>query len=190
MYKYDLSILICSLHNRLHLLYKLCNEINAQSIHQSVQFLYLGDNKSMSVGAKRNKLIDIADGRYITFIDDDDMIRPEYIKSILEAIKLSPEVITFYVEKWFNENKDRPQRFSKTYGRNHREPDKSFNNMLPNHLCVWRRDVVKERFPDKNLGEDHIFADLMTQHYTVEHHLNKYLYTYQFNKNITETQKR
>ena len=185
---YKLSILICSLPNRLNTLQNLYLEINRQSMRESVQVLYLGDNKSMTVGEKRNKLLSIADGRYITFIDDDDMIKPDYIKRILDAMNDNPEVITIQVKKFFNGEKDRPQRFSKSYGRSHREPDKSFTNMLPNHLCVWRKDVIKESFPPKSLGEDHIWADLMTKHYNHEININEILYTYQFDKSKTETQ--
>lgn len=184
----DLSILICSLPNRLNLLYRLITEINNQSIGRDVQILYLGDNKSMTVGQKRNHLLSNASGKYVTFIDDDDRISPEYISSIFEGIDRNPEVITFQVAKLFNGLPDRTQKFNKDYGKNHRSPDKKFNLMLPNHLCVWRRDVIKEKFPNSSLGEDWKWAELMVPHYTDEYHIEKILYTYDFNKETTETQ--
>lgn len=187
---YKLSILICSLPNRLHLLHKLCSEINSQSNSKSVQYLYLGDNKSMSVGEKRNHLINMAKGQYLTFIDDDDMIKKDYFSTILEAIDHNPQVICFQVEKFYNGDRDRIHRFSRAYGRNHRDADRAYNNYLPNHLCVWRKDLIKEKFPDKNLGEDHLWADLMTKHYDTELQINKILYVYQFDKSVTETQQR
>lgn len=188
MSKYDLSILICSLPNRLEKLKPIIDSLRHQSIGKSVQILYLGDNKSMTVGEKRNKLLDLADGWYITFIDDDDQIKPNYLPRIMEAIKEVPEVITFQVEKFFNGQQDRTQKFSREYGRNHRSPDKKFNLMLPNHLCVWRKDVIKERFPHKNLAEDHQWAEMMLPHYSNEFHIDEVLYTYNFDKSVTETQ--
>lgn len=188
--KYDLSILICTLPNRTAQMHSLFSSLYHQSIGYSVEILYLGDNKSMSVGAKRNGLMSISSGKYLTFIDDDDSVSSDYIASIIEATKHNPEVICFQVDKLFNGQKDRIQKFSKSYGRNHRSPDKLFNLMLPNHLCVWRRDVVKELFPDINLSEDYKWAEAMNQHYNNEHHIDKILYTYNFSKEKTETQVR
>jgi glycosyltransferase involved in cell wall biosynthesis len=144
----------------------------------------------MSVGAKRNALLSIAEGNYITFVDDDDELSPDYIYSIFEMIPKGFDVITYQVNKLFNGVPDRIQRFSRDYGLNHRSPDKKYNNYLPNHLCVWKRSVIKERFPDISLGEDHQWAQLMIPHYKTEGHIDKILYTYHFSKDTTETQER
>lgn len=142
----------------------------------------------MSVGEKRNKLLSICDGNYVTFIDDDDMVTHDYISEIFNHIEKGYEVITFLLEKYFNGQKDRTQKFSRAYWKNHRSPDKQFNLMLPNHLCVWKKSVIKEKFPDISLGEDWRWAELMTQHYSNECNIDKVLYIYDFWKDKTETQ--
>lgn len=187
---YDLTILICTLPNRLTQLHSLFTSIYHQSINHSVEILFLGDNKSMSVGEKRNKLLSISSGKYVTFVDDDDAVSNDYVSCIMDAIKQTPEVICFQVDKLFNGQKDRIQKFSKSYGRNHRSPDKKYNLMLPNHLCVWRKDIIKEQFPLINLGEDWRWAEKMVYHYENEHQIDKILYTYNFSKETTETQQR
>ena len=95
--EYDLSVLVLTLRNRVQYLSELLEKLNKQSQFKSVQILWLGDNKSLITGDKRNALLSLANGRYVTFVDDDDMISNDYIESILEAIKTSPEVITFQV---------------------------------------------------------------------------------------------
>ena len=68
-----LSILICTIKSREAYLKELIEELDYQIQFKEVQVLWLGDNKSMSVGAKRNKLLSIADGEWVCFIDDDDL---------------------------------------------------------------------------------------------------------------------
>ncbi len=144
----------------------------------------------MSVGEKRNRLLSMADGTYVTFVDDDDTVSVDYVDSIFEMIPKGFDVITYQVQKYFNGAVDRIQRFSREYGLNHRSPDKVYNNYLPNHLCVWKRSVIKSHFPHISLSEDHQWAQLMLPHYKSEGHIDKILYFYHFNKETTETQNR
>lgn len=68
-----LSILICSLHSRSHLLAELKAILQPQ-LTGDVELLIEIDNKEISTGAKRNILLNRAQGKYIVFIDDDDMV--------------------------------------------------------------------------------------------------------------------
>jgi hypothetical protein len=188
--EYKLSILILSLPNRLGKIELLLNELNKQVSGKSVQILYLGDNKSMSVGVKRNLLIGISAGRYITFIDDDDMISPTYIDDILTEVEKSPEVISFGVQKYKNGILEKEQRFSPKYPIPYLDPSKKHYNMCPNHLSVWKRDVLEEDFPDKSLGEDHIWAQSMIPHYNHWVNIDKLLYHYYYSSSESETHRR
>ena len=60
--------------------------------------------------------------------------------------------------------------------------------MLPDHLCVWKKELVTERFEHKNLGEDHSWAKSMAMTYTYkdEANLDDYLYFYDYNRETTE----
>ncbi len=63
---------------------------------EDIEVLGLYDNKKRSVGEKRNNLLEIAKGEYLTFIDDDDRIADDYIESITKVIDLkSPDVVVF-----------------------------------------------------------------------------------------------
>ncbi len=83
------SILICGIPERYHsvqpLLYSLL-EAQAISRRPDVELLYFMDNKRRTVGAKRNALLSMAIGEYISFIDDDDEVAPNYVDKIIGTI--------------------------------------------------------------------------------------------------------
>lgn len=193
---YKLSILIPTLSSRSAKLKELTDELNFQIQSKPVQWLSLGDNKSMSVGEKRNTLLDMAKGEFVAFVDDDDTIHPTYIASLLEAIENKPQatVICFRGEQITDGHQDLPFQYNVNFGRNHKtEIDgQRWKVMLPDHLCCWRRSQITERFPDKNLGEDHAWAQAMARHYTEEDQvlLTDTLYIYNFDKTVTECRRR
>ena len=191
--KFKLSILICSLPNRLDTLYDLVLDLENQSRNKNVQILYLGDNKSLTVGEKRNLLLDASSGEYITFIDDDHVVSADYIDSVLEGLKTEKNVITFEVRITNEEKEDVPYIFGKTE-RGHRvqHKGKQYKKVMPNHLCVWKKEIIKERFPHINLSEDWKWAKLMLEHYTDAdiHNIDKVLYHYKFNPFTSETRRK
>jgi len=97
-----LNILICTIptrENEFNLLkHHLQSQINELGVQKQVSILSKLDNKQISVGAKRQLLLEEATADYIVFIDDDDMIPYYYVDKILEAIKLSPDCIGFRIE--------------------------------------------------------------------------------------------
>lgn len=186
--EYKLSILILSLPSRLDRLSLLLKTLQNQTIKKPVQILTLGDNKSMSVGEKRNMAMSLAKGRYMCFIDDDDMVSNDYVDSILEAIELSPEVITFNVMKFSGGKEEKTCKFYYQNGNYSRiSPDRSHYKMMPNHLCVWRKDVIIEEFPHKTVNEDHVWAMAMDGNYIDVVNIDKVLYHYLYDKDVSET---
>jgi len=190
-----LTIAILSIPERLHMLQKLLNELVHQSFNKPVEILYIGDNMSMTVGDKRNIALDSFKGEYIAFVDDDDMISEDYIDSLLEAIETSPDVITFRVDQLYNGKKDRKQVFERVHRRIldptlRRKYGSPVLTMPPNHLCCWRRNVIDQRFPSKNKGEDHAWAERMYNNDLKIHEIDKELYVYQYDSKISRTQTR
>ena len=191
-----LTVLVITLKNRASELKELLDLLYHQADQKPVQILWLGDNKSLITGDKRNAIMSLANGRYLTFVDDDDLITENYIEKILEAIDHNPEVITFLVDKHRNGTHEKFQRFDIDYQQNYTTVDRAakrrYQNMVPNHLCVWRKDIIKEAFPPHKKTEDLKWADKQTQHYTKEgqYHINEVLYYYMFDNRTTETQNR
>lgn len=187
-----LSILIPTLPSRRDTLMSLVDTLQYQIQNKPVQLLWLGDNKSMTVGEKRNQLLSMAGGDWVCFIDDDDRPSPHYIELLLAAIKDHPEksVITFMGTQNKDGKQDIPFRYSLQFGRNLKTviDGQRWHVMLPDHLCCWRKDKIAHSFPKKSLGEDHAWGreQAMTITESDIFEIPAYLYHYEYNSQFTE----
>lgn len=86
-----LSILICHLDQRKHLVVRLLSVLNPQ-LTPEVEIL-TDSTPGISIGAKRNQLLARATGQYVVFIDDDDLVSTNYVSLILQAIQNNPDVV-------------------------------------------------------------------------------------------------
>src|SRR5665213_3420706 len=128
-----LSILICSLQKRLNQLALLAEHLQKQAEGKPVEILWLGDNKTMSVGEKRNKLLAMAKGDYVCFVDDDDWVADDYIESILKGAEQKPDCICFDAVYSTDEGDTIPVHYSVNNILNVDEPGKP-RLRVPNHL--------------------------------------------------------
>ena len=173
-----LSILICSLPERMSRSGLLIEKLQKQVEGLPVEILYLGDNKSMTTGTKRNKLLMIARGQYVVFIDDDDDVVDDYVSTLVSAIKSSHnvDVIVFQVMYHCREYQ-RPVYYSAMFGKDHNLPDRFLR--IPNHLMCIRFDLaIRVDYPDLTFGEDSAYAKQLLPLIKTEHKINKVLYNY------------
>lgn len=191
----DLSILVCSTHTR----YKSFGVAIQDQIwpqyhslsefdQDRVEIIMLTDNKKMMLGEKRNIMVDMAQGRYIQFIDDDDRIEPDMFKTLLTAIDASnADVITFLAKVSLNGGKPKICRYSKDFGRDYNTPTEY--RRIPNHICCVKKEIsVKASFPNLLYGEDCGYSKLLLPHIKTEYAINRVLYHYDYDSNTTETQ--
>tara|TARA_Y100000356_G_C11185794_1_gene249365 strand:- start:52 stop:684 length:633 start_codon:yes stop_codon:yes gene_type:complete len=88
-----LSILILSIPSRIHFLKQLLDKLEQQiGDREDVEILSIMDNKSFGISEKRNKLMQLARGSHLTWIDDDDDISESYVSTLTETIAKNPEV--------------------------------------------------------------------------------------------------
>jgi glycosyltransferase involved in cell wall biosynthesis len=92
-----LSILIPSVLSRYEKLGRILDQLKPQ-ITDEVEVVVHTDNKKISLGDKRNKLLSLANGEYIVMIDDDDRITEDYVFELLKAIESGAECICYEVE--------------------------------------------------------------------------------------------
>lgn len=182
-----LSILIPTIQERQEIFSGLLETLHKQAGGKSVQVLWLGDNFSMTTGGKRNKLMDIADGDYLCFVDDDDEITGDYVQTILSNIR---NIDCYGIGGWHTvDGKHKAvYDFDPKHGKNHHERinGEKYMRYLPNHLCVWRSDIARRvRFPEKSLAEDHEWAQLQALKGYTFMKINKLIYHYDLNKSIS-----
>ncbi len=190
---YKLTILVCGLPSRAKTTFSdIIIELNRQTIGRPVELLALTDNKSMSVGDKRILLLSCATGDYVAFVDDDDMVTVDYIPSLLEAIETGVDVITFQVKETETRGDQEIIRFMDfdvAYGKNHTVS--GVRHFIPDHLCCFKRGIaLQAEFPDKSLGEDHIWAENVRPFIKSQHKIDRVMYYYNFDKNKSETRGR
>jgi len=185
-----LSILTASIPERADKLEMLTEKIAKQIGDLPVEHLCFIDNRRRSIGAKRDALLRIARGTFIAYVDDDDTVSPDYVASLVEAIKTtaSPndqvDVITFA----------QFARIDKAcakivFGlRQENQPFVPDTAVLRAawHVCAWRRSVaILSHFPESNYGEDWAFAEPLNRIARGSIHLDKVLHYYRYNSATT-----
>lgn len=185
----DLSILILTLPTRIDSYAKLIKSLNLQVIQNNligrVQILSLCDTKEISVGEKRNILLNKSVGKYVCFIDDDDEIASNYLIKIISALNSNADVITFCGD--YVENKIRTPFSISMVHRNNYNHTNLFSR-LPNHLCPVKRQIALScQFTDKNFGEDSDYAERINKYIKNEFHIQDKLYFYMYDSNTSQT---
>lgn len=165
-----------------------------------VQVIWKQDNCEVTIGDKRQALLEAARGLYVCAIDDDDLVEPTYIRDILTVIldeQRRGRVVDCVVfrgvmtvdgrfERWFD--------FDVEHG-SYREVGNT-SLRTPNHLCPIRRELaVATGFISKKQGEDsdfarRVFPRITTQAIVRDHKGDKkVLYHYRFSRSGTRTQR-
>ena len=184
-----LSLLICTLFNRDALFQKLLAKLREQE-NNDIEIHYEIDDGKMSIGEKRNKLLVKASGKYIAFIDDDDMVSDNYVKLILNAInKSNPDVIGLHLLMTIDGQNEERTYHSLKYDHwyDESDPDREgrrryFRN--PNHLNpVKREHALKVKFPAIDVGEDRDYSKKLLQYLKTEEYIEQPIYYYAYRSN-------
>lgn len=118
---------------------------------QGQNIRYIHHPERLSLGAKRNKLNELAQGEYIVCMDDDDYYPPDKISYTIEMMQRHRALISGsdQIPIWYSHI----NRVFKT----HRFGD---NNILNGTFCYHRNYLKKHRYDDEcNLGEEQAFTN-------------------------------
>tara|TARA_R110000822_G_scaffold139875_1_gene277519 strand:+ start:88 stop:699 length:612 start_codon:yes stop_codon:yes gene_type:complete len=196
-----LSILIPTLPQRKKMFNILRKNLTAQidfvhSTHPSlgqVEILFDSSKKflkgGLSVGAKRDALKCRATGEYLVFVDDDDMIAPNYLESILRLMESNPDIITFrslYKSSTYWGIVD----MNLNHAENEQMNDSTIVKRQPFHVCPIRTSIAQQHsFPDINNAEDwgwmvKVLTDCKTQSHSdqILHQYNEFALVSEVNK--------
>lgn len=185
-----LNILIPTIEDRKELFDELVSNLERQikdcNAEEEIRILSLCDNRILSIGAKRNELLERAKSDYVCFIDDDDMVSYKYIKKLLEGIDKgvdccslvgvytidgqNPELFEHSIK--YKEWRTTPPTYGIRYERN------------PNHLNCIKTSIAKQfKFPETWHGEDHEWSKQLQLSglLKTEHYISDVLYEYKYN---------
>lgn len=156
------------------------NDIVTRQTEQ-VELIALSDNKEISIGAKRQKLLELAKGDFIVFFDDDDMPYPNYVQMILDAI--TPGVDCIGMNVIMTTNGINTQRCChslryKNWANNIDGWDYVRN--ITHFNPVLRSIALRVGFKDLRFGEDKLYSDGVSKLLTKEAYIDKPLFHYRY----------
>jgi GT2 family glycosyltransferase len=178
-----LSVCICSLFSRKPWLDRLMATLSPQ-FTDGIEALLAVDAGQRSVGEKRQRLLEQARGDFIVFIDDDDLVSPNFLRRILGAIQRNPktDAITFLSQRYCDGIFEANCRYSITSQSNVGfviiDGIKSYQRW-PYHVTPIRRELALQvGFPDQDHREDTEFAERLRPLLHSEEFIPEVLYTY------------
>jgi hypothetical protein len=153
-----LSILICSLQERkeqlgilLSILYDQIGDIDNVEIVTNI------DNREITTGEKRNRLLNSCNSEYCCFIDDDDNVSDDYVDSIVKALQSRSDCLG--IEGIYTVNGENPIKFIHSIKYNSWFKQGEVFYRPPNHLNPVKTEIARVvGFPDKILQEDKAFS--------------------------------
>lgn len=172
------SILICSLQHRKNLLNRLMSRLKPQlGNHKDIEILFNIDDGRKTIGRKRNELLKKAVGRYVAFIDDDDLVANCYIDEIMKGIDKGKDSCS--LKGTVSINNQKPKIFIHSIKYNRWFEKGGIYYRPPNHLNVIKRELaLLAGFPDRNKFEDRVYSRHVKKYIKSEFVINKTLYYY------------
>lgn len=191
-----LSILIATLETRQEQFSDLYNlmekQINDNNLNDEVEILVFPDNYDYAVGLKRNTLLSDASGLFTVFIDDDDLIPDDYVKTIVDIIKQNPDIDCIgFKGLLISEDLGNKEFIHSIKYRGYSE-DENYYYRPPNHLNPIRSDISKRfAFPIINAGEDFEWAMQILRNNVLrkEFFIDRVMYYYRFEWSKTAAQR-
>jgi len=180
-----LSILICTLPSRKKMFDKLLTELAAQIVDMEngddlVEVLYDQNDKTMTIGEKRNILLENSTGDYTVFVDDDDTIAHNYISTLVKACQEGKDCVELRLQV---ASKCHLNNCIFHYHLSHGlEPKKLQEDVYIypiGHLCPIKSSISKRfSFPRKKVGEDLEWSRLIAPHLKTMAETHETLYFY------------
>lgn len=182
------SILICTLSKRETLFNGLSLNLRLQCLDfkdENIEIL-VDSSDVDSIGEKRNRLLEKAQGKYLCFVDDDDSVSENYIKLLIEAAKSGQDCASLKGIYSVDGVEDGVFEHSILYDKWETTTDTIKYLRHPNHLNLIRSDIAKQfKFPEKNFGEDYEWSLMLHKAKVLktEHYISEILYFYRFLSN-------
>lgn len=153
-----LSILTPTLPSRKHLLKQLKDKLEPQ-LGKYAEHIALEDDGQKPTGAKRNELLQLATGEYISFVDDDDLVSSDYVSLIMQAAESGPDVVGIRGLSMVDNEPTTAKPFEHSIKHNLWYTHNGVAYRFPNHLNPVKRLIALENpFPRVTLDEDFAYS--------------------------------
>lgn len=138
----------------------LFSELNLELYYQMIPYtgkieLICDSSEHDSIGEKRNRLLEKAEGKYVAYFDADDKPSPHYIKLLMEAAETDCDCASLKGIYSVNGVYDGIFEHSLKYNEWRTTENEVKYERFPNHLNMVRASIAKQfKFPEKNFSED------------------------------------
>lgn len=164
---------------------KLNDQLQNEGIWNEVEIVSECDDRTMSIGSKRQLMLTRTYGDFVCYLDDDDDVPDDYCISIWSAIKNNPGIdsIGFLQICTFDGGNLKYASLSnqwEDWAENVGGWPYVRTPFFPNPM---RREIAMEiGYKDMRFGEDHDFARRLKQSGLIknEHYIHKVMYFYQY----------
>lgn len=177
--------------NKLNNLISHIKHITPFTFKDKIEIIVSIDNMVKTVGQKRNEVLSNAKGKYICFIDDDDLVSNMYIHNIcLKLNKNIYDAIGFYGIFYNNGNKQLLFHHANSNGGHYLKNNIQYRPL--NHLNPVRTEIARTiGFPLKNFSEDTEYCDRLFESNLIktEFVFDAVMYHYLWSPTETKTQK-
>lgn len=182
-----LSLLIPTLSSRteqcLSLVDSLLDQIEQGNYVGLVEVVTLYDSGEKTIGKKRNELIQMATGKYVCFIDDDDSVANNYVELLMDGIAHDVDCCSLRgVITWNGDNAELFEH-SIMYDSYSTTSNAIKYERYPNHLNCIKKEICNQfKYPEINHGEDTDWATQVFKSGLIksEHYIDAVLYHYKF----------
>lgn len=167
--------------NELYRKLKMDSDFIFSIIGVEIEVIYLKDNKEMTIGEKRNRLYQKANGLFSLQVDDDDYLADNALWAIITSLHLDTHCLTFQEKCLIN-----GERFTSNHSLKYDSWGDNIDGFdyvrTPFMKSVIRTSIAKSiPVPHIRYGEDHEWSKLIKPHLKREIHLDSELYIYQHN---------
>jgi glycosyltransferase involved in cell wall biosynthesis len=177
-----LSILILTLPHRKRKFDSLYLGLKIQAAYHPEQVEIITDNSEVdTIGEKRNRLLQMAKGKYVCFIDDDDTVSYQYIDLLMEGIFIDADCCSLRGHYSVDGVEDGLFEHSLRYSEWKTTDNFIKYERYPNHLNCIKSSIAKQfKFPEKNFGEDHDWSKQIHESGLIktEHYIPEVIYFY------------
>lgn len=169
-------------------------QIDSQ-FEEKVEIIAMQDNKEISIGRKRQLLLEQAKGKFIVFFDDDDFPYSFYVKTIVSVIQNNPDIDCIgLVIDMTTDLQNHQTCFHSLQNKEWRDgfkvQDKYDYYRNVTHFNPVRRDLALQvGFPDLRFGEDKDYSDRISLLCKKEYMIDMPLWHYKFSTNQKHNEK-
>ncbi len=183
--KIDLTIVICTVPNRTVQALDLFKRFS-DAAPDNFEILLIGDNKQRSIGKKREMGLKLAQGKYITWYDDDDDFTVYTMPEFARAVKEDKDVIVGYSLVIVNGQPGYIE-FDRSNISEEFKPEGLTKRYPFPQGCAWKRSLVKDiPFPDKMYAEDSGWAEKALKNIRTQSKIRKVIHIYNHDSNKSE----